>query len=173
MCGVRGGVFLGKSSRRMRSRVDSGASILLVSHSTDQITLICEETIWIDRGRVIQRGPSLEVVKAYQQFINDLNDRRLKAKNKKVNSDAHSEVSHDAYTDTLTLNIFLTGPQGATCDVSEVALEKDGRRDDSVILGSPQDALETHSAFMVPDGYWSGPKQPADGYCRSLALPAP
>ena len=168
MLGAGDGYFLAKSSERMRALVDSGASILLVSHSTEQITLICEETIWLDRGQVVQRGPSLEVVKAYQQFINDLNDRRLKAKNRKVQSRDYNVLEHDAYTDTLTMNLYLTGPEGAECDVSRVVLERDGSVEDSLFMGSPQDALGTHSTFLLTDGDWSAPKQIPGGFCRTL-----
>ena len=171
MLGAGDGYFLAKSSERMRALVDSGASILLVSHSTEQITLICEETIWLDRGQVVQRGPSLEVVKAYQQFINDLNDRRLKAKNRKVHAKTYNVGQQDGYTDTLTLNLFLTGAPGAECDVSRVALEKDGVVEDLLMMGSPQDTLETHSSFILPEGDFSDPKQVPDGFCRTLVVP--
>src|SRR5262245_45756601 len=71
--------FAGKSSERMNALVhDSGASVLLVSHAMDQITRYCDECIWIDRGRIVRRGPAMDVVSAYEGFIHVLEDRRLK-----------------------------------------------------------------------------------------------
>jgi lipopolysaccharide transport system ATP-binding protein len=56
--------FAVKSQARMKTLVESGASILLVSHALEQIVQFCEEAIWLERGQVVARGPSLEVVKA-------------------------------------------------------------------------------------------------------------
>ena len=61
----------------MRGLVESGATLLLVSHALDHVTMFCDEAIWIDRGRIVKRGSSLEVTKAYQQFTRVLDERRL------------------------------------------------------------------------------------------------
>src|SRR5262249_17015004 len=60
--------FLGKCAERMQSLVESGATILLVSHAMEQILRICDDAVWIERGRVVERGSALEIVKGYQQF---------------------------------------------------------------------------------------------------------
>ena len=79
--------FFGKSQERMHQLVEeSGASVLLVSHALDQITRFCEEAIWIERGKVVKRGPSFEIVDSYIAFTQILEERRLKAKNMKERS---------------------------------------------------------------------------------------
>ena len=48
--------FFGKSITRMQRLIESGASVLLVSHALDQIIRFCDETIWLDRGQIVMRG---------------------------------------------------------------------------------------------------------------------
>jgi lipopolysaccharide transport system ATP-binding protein len=43
----------------------SGVSVLFVSHDMAAIRRICSRVIWIDRGRIVQIGPTDEVVDAY------------------------------------------------------------------------------------------------------------
>lgn len=74
--------FVAKSLERMRQLVETGATVLLVSHELEQVTRFCDEAIWIDRGQIVQKGPSLDVVKAYAQHICLLEDRRLREKNR-------------------------------------------------------------------------------------------
>src|SRR5262249_37487492 len=53
LLGVGDGYFLSKSTERMRKLIDSGASVLLVSHAMDQIVRFCDQAIWIDRGQIV------------------------------------------------------------------------------------------------------------------------
>ena len=43
----------------------TGVSVLFVSHDMAAIQRICSRAIWIDRGRIVQDGPTGEVVNAY------------------------------------------------------------------------------------------------------------
>jgi lipopolysaccharide transport system ATP-binding protein len=43
----------------------SGVSVLFVSHDMAAIRRICTRVIWIDRGRIVQVGPTNDVVNAY------------------------------------------------------------------------------------------------------------
>ena len=73
--------FASKCAARMKDLVEGcGATVLLVSHATDQILRYCENCLWLERGRIIQQGPSMAVIKAYDAFIRTIEDRRLKAR---------------------------------------------------------------------------------------------
>lgn len=61
--------FIAKSKQRVERLVGSGATMLLVSHSTQQILELCQEAIWMHEGKIRMQGPSLEVVKAYEAYI--------------------------------------------------------------------------------------------------------
>ncbi len=64
--------FVAKSKKRVEQMVNSGCTMLLVSHSMQQILELCEEAIWIHEGKIRMRGNSLTVVKAYEEFIHDI-----------------------------------------------------------------------------------------------------
>ena len=98
--------FFGKSITRMQRLLESGASVLLVSHALDQIIRFCDEAIWLDRGQIVMRGPSTEVVKAYEKFIRQLDDRRLRAKNQKTSSGRYDGFDRDTYTDQLIVEVI-------------------------------------------------------------------
>ena len=60
--------FQKKSSHKIRSLMDSGTTVLLVSHSIPQIRQLCDKAIWIDKGRVREIG---EVNKVCDNYIKD------------------------------------------------------------------------------------------------------
>lgn len=61
--------FVAKSKTRVDSLVRSGCTMLLVSHSTQQVLELCDEVVWINEGRIQMRGDALRVVKAYEEFL--------------------------------------------------------------------------------------------------------
>ena len=61
-----------KSSMRMERLTKSGCTLLLVSHSMQQVIQFCERVIWIDGGRVVADGPSRKIVTDYERFMFDL-----------------------------------------------------------------------------------------------------
>jgi ABC-type polysaccharide/polyol phosphate transport system ATPase subunit len=76
--------FASKSTRRMRTLVEeSGATVLLVSHDTSAVLRYCEDCVWVERGQIVQRGRALDVVNAYEGFIHDMEDQRLRARNER------------------------------------------------------------------------------------------
>jgi len=65
--------FQEKSREKMNSLLDEDATVLFVSHSTQQVRNICNRAIWLDKGKLITQGPVDEVCDVYEQFIH-LND---------------------------------------------------------------------------------------------------
>ena len=60
--------FQEKSFARTRLLIDSGATLLLVSHSGEQIKRLCSKALWLDKGHVKMYGPAEEVCRAYSQM---------------------------------------------------------------------------------------------------------
>ena len=163
--------FLGKSGDRMRQLVDMGASVLLVSHALDQVVRFCEEAIWLERGRIVKRGPSLEVVKAYQEFISVLDNRRLKAKNYKRYAMGYDVSEYELYSESFLVRFVLQGEPGACCDISEVRLLMNSSVEERLLIGDPQDDCVYHPAFVMLDGSnWSEPQKGERGYHRRLTV---
>jgi lipopolysaccharide transport system ATP-binding protein len=160
--------FSSKAGERMRELVESGASLLLVSHSLDHITMFCEDAIWIDRGRIVDRGSSLEVVKAYQQFSRLLDERRIQARNRKAASGQYASHELDNFSDQLVARF---GPldEDTRVDVRTVALFRSGEREERVDVGDAQDANSSLPAYvLLDDEGWSQPFHTEEGMARSV-----
>lgn len=164
--------FASKCAERMEQLVkESGASVLIVSHSMEQITRYCEECLWIERGRIVKRGPSMEVVDAYEGFVRSLEDRRLQAKNRKRRSAAYSQGQWDGYGDVIAPVFAVQGAPGAVCDIAEIRLLKNGHTEEVLKVGDVQDAHWSHAAAVSLEGsQWSEPQRVAGGFFRSLVI---
>ena len=60
--------FQKKSADKMRSLMDGGTTVLLVSHSIPQIRELCDKAIWIDQGSLREIG---EVNKVCDHYLKD------------------------------------------------------------------------------------------------------
>jgi ABC-type polysaccharide/polyol phosphate transport system ATPase subunit len=47
--------------------VKDGRTVLYVSHDLDQVRALCDRTMWLERGRLRQIGPTSEVLDAYER----------------------------------------------------------------------------------------------------------
>lgn len=57
--------FQEKSKKRMQEMMGGGTTVLLVSHSADQICEMCDHAVWLEHGKVQMFGPPVEVCNAY------------------------------------------------------------------------------------------------------------
>src|SRR5207302_5259681 len=133
--------FFAKSLERMkRLVVDSRSSVLLVSHSLSHILQFCDEAIWVERGRIMKRGGSMEVVNAYEGFIRTLDERRIRGKNAKLRTRTVPSFQLDQYSDTISFIVTLQGSPGVRGDISNIQLIRDGQIEDEVRVGDVQDS---------------------------------
>jgi lipopolysaccharide transport system ATP-binding protein len=58
--------FSAKSANRVERLAKSGCTLLLVSHSVQQILQFCERAIWLDDGRIRMDSTSREVISTYE-----------------------------------------------------------------------------------------------------------
>lgn len=62
--------FKKKSLEKINSMMEDGVTVLLVSHSINQIRKICDRCIWIENGKVIMDGDCEKVCNAYVKSAN-------------------------------------------------------------------------------------------------------
>ena len=62
--------FAEKAKNRMYEFMDQGKILVFSTHSFELLNSFCDRTIWLDRGRVVADGSTVEVVKAYTAQIN-------------------------------------------------------------------------------------------------------
>ena len=141
--------FASKSNERMKRLVESGAAVLIVSHALSEIIRYCDQAFWIERGRIVKRGPSMEIVSAYESFVHTLDDRSLKAKNRKIHSGKIDAFQHDLYSDSLVTTFAFQETSGGVCDVAQIQLFKDGQCEDELHVGDVQDSNTSFSAHVL------------------------
>ncbi|MEC0140607.1 ATP-binding cassette domain-containing protein [Paenibacillus macerans] len=64
--------FQKKSARRMRELMSGGTTVIMVSHSIEQIRQMCSRVIWLDRGEIKMIGNANEVCKAYLSYTREV-----------------------------------------------------------------------------------------------------
>lgn len=61
--------FKKKSEEKIKALIYSGKTILLVSHSLEQIKNLTDYVVWIDNGRIKEVGPSEIVCEKYKKYM--------------------------------------------------------------------------------------------------------
>ena len=64
---VGGVAFQEKSYNRMKELMSGGATVLFVSHDLDKIEEMCDQVIWLDKGKVVMNGKTRKVCEAYRK----------------------------------------------------------------------------------------------------------
>ncbi|MEO8346088.1 MAG: ABC transporter ATP-binding protein [Betaproteobacteria bacterium] len=57
--------FANKANRRMRELMDRGRILVFTSHNLALVSQLCNRTIWLSEGRVVEDGPSEAVLARY------------------------------------------------------------------------------------------------------------
>ncbi len=61
-----------KSFEKIKQFKSQGKTIIFVTHNFEQAEMICDEIIWLDKGRINSCGPTSEVIAQYsQQYYQD------------------------------------------------------------------------------------------------------
>lgn len=59
-------LFQQKCERRIADMMAGGTTVLIVSHSIEQIERLCTRVVWLERGKLKMDGPTNEVCDAYK-----------------------------------------------------------------------------------------------------------
>ncbi|WKY47960.1 ABC transporter ATP-binding protein [Eubacteriaceae bacterium ES3] len=60
-------LFQKKCEERMANMMAGGTTVIIVSHSIDQIERLCKHVLWIEKGHMVMQGEALEVCDAYKK----------------------------------------------------------------------------------------------------------
>ena len=63
--------FQAKCFAKIKEIKDAGTSIVLVSHSMDQVRQVCDRAIWLNDGLIAAEGACRDVTERYQAFMQD------------------------------------------------------------------------------------------------------
>ncbi len=67
--GVGDRAFAEKSRQRLRGLMDAASILVVASHDTNIISQICTSAIWMSQGRVVEHGPSSEILERYAKNV--------------------------------------------------------------------------------------------------------
>lgn len=66
---VGDGAFRVKSEKKMQEILSGGATTILVSHSLDQVRRLCDQVLWLNKGKQIDFGETASICDRYQRFL--------------------------------------------------------------------------------------------------------
>jgi len=58
--------FRKKSEEKMMSLINSGVTVLFVSHSLEQVKRVCDKAVWLEKGRIKKIGDIQEICSEYE-----------------------------------------------------------------------------------------------------------
>ncbi len=61
--------FKEKCNRKMKELMESGATVIIVSHDMPAIAELCNRVAWIDNGTIMKIGSAREVINEYLDFL--------------------------------------------------------------------------------------------------------
>jgi teichoic acid transport system ATP-binding protein len=61
--------FKRKSFEKMQELCERAGTIVLVSHALRSVRELCSQIVWMDKGRVMMRGDTDEVLDAYERYM--------------------------------------------------------------------------------------------------------
>lgn len=113
--------FGGKSSRRVKALTQSGCTLLLVSHSMQQVLQFCNRVVWIEAGFVVMDGDALRVVRAYEEYTRHLEHESASAHERGItNSVLTDEVLKARLLNSARNNSFMPTEGAAELDTTNV-----------------------------------------------------
>ena len=60
--------FQQQCEKRMAELMSGGTTVILVSHSIDQIERMCNKVAWLDHGHLRRNGPTAQITAEYRKF---------------------------------------------------------------------------------------------------------
>lgn len=116
--------FAHKSFERIKEMCASQhTTLLLVSHDIYSASKLCDRMIWIERGSIFADGPSVDVMRAYEESIRLQEERRLDAKRQS----ALAKVRSGAEADVLLGFLKRDTTDAGQIWISELRLIRDGQ----------------------------------------------
>ena len=67
--GVGDEAFREKSSKKMKDKIKSNKTVVIVSHSPSTIRELCNRAVWIENGVSMAEGEPAEVLGAYSEYL--------------------------------------------------------------------------------------------------------
>jgi lipopolysaccharide transport system ATP-binding protein len=87
--------FQQKCLQRVDGLTSEGRTVLFVSHSMDSIARFCDRCIWLEEGRIVEDGPTEEVIASYVQKVMGIQSNQKWVEDESKQSQKQVSVSND------------------------------------------------------------------------------
>jgi lipopolysaccharide transport system ATP-binding protein len=156
--------FSSKCIERMKKLTNnSGTTVLFVSHDMSSVEMLCERSVWIERGKIKLDGPTLDLSKLYAQEVRERTLKRIKSINAKTNFNiTQSKIQ------TIVRFVWEQGPP---VEINEVTLFGEELKPIAIYVGEPQDNSMEYDGFVLIDNTFSKWDKPSnEGEVQSRAI---
>lgn len=135
--------FRNKCFVKMHQLKKQGVTIVLVSHSMTHVAQLCDRALWIHKGRVRKVGPAKDTIKAYLDFLDELETGRVRELNALKEETSAASAARAAKKSEQA----LYGPVYDETDQIEDIFFR------MLINGEPADAVPVHGEVVIEYGF--------------------
>lgn len=164
--------FAGKCVDRMHSITQcSGATVLFVSHDTSSILRLCNQVIWIKKGRIIMDGPAHEVVKSYVDAMRFETEVRHRAREMHLSKGMTKSIMipSEVFKKILfRLRVDGSHPRYEHL-IGCIALKHESTVLTQINVGDAMDNSSHEGSYIISEKGamdWSQPVETEEGLCR-------
>ncbi|WP_286883314.1 ABC transporter ATP-binding protein [Aneurinibacillus sp. UBA3580] len=153
--------FVNKSIERMKKLTEGGTTVLFVSHDITAVQKMCNEAIWIDRGRVVMEGHILDVSAEYLASIRKQEEKRLRARNIRLKQNDLKTLEESLQSQVIYCHLITE--EGAPKDkhpISNIKLFSEDKLIEELKVGDIGDNVAENDLFLLIDKEkinWSSP----------------
>jgi energy-coupling factor transporter ATP-binding protein EcfA2 len=103
--------FQAKCMARMRRMMESGVTVLFVSHDTSSVKSLCQRGVFLENGKVKKIGKASEIIATYISLIHeDMNQElKIQLENDKENSKISADLPNVGGDNRVTVNSGRSG----------------------------------------------------------------
>ncbi len=149
--------FSHKAYERMQSLTSGGTTVLFVSHDMSSVERLCDEAIWLERGKIRMRGDVMAVSKAYSDAVRKREQIRLDARNSMMQIGSMQLIQKNNRPIHLIIRLSAGN---APVHISYASILKQNQILSELYIGDAQDTSVESDAFVLMDntvGVWSSP----------------
>jgi len=129
--------FVSKCKQRIAEMRRAGKTLLLVTHDLSAVEQWCDEALWLNQGKVCERGEPRRVIDAYRNFIEHEEEEDLEA-----------EVSQS--DPGVEVNDTESKPQRwGSREIEILKVSLSGQRRSDQLLFHPEDSLNIEIEYRI------------------------
>jgi lipopolysaccharide transport system ATP-binding protein len=128
-----------------------GTTVLFVSHDLEAAQRLCETFVWVDRGRIVARGPAAEVRAAYEDSVRRQQEARLRARNLRLGPRAAADLDRAGGLRLVGQLVLEEGGSEDGPAIEAIRLVVQGRLVETIRVGDAMDDASHYPSYVISD----------------------